>query len=63
MLAKGIITEEQVEASLARNRNLGLISMRERAELERGTLEIKSKPGKGTEVRVELRLESGPDNA
>jgi two-component system sensor histidine kinase DegS len=44
-----------VEANLARNRNLGLISMRERADLERGTLEIKSKPGKGTEIRVEFR--------
>ena len=45
------------EANLARNRNLGLISMRERAELERGTLEIKSEPGKGTEIRVEFRTE------
>ena len=46
-----------VEANLARNRNLGLISMRERAELERGMLEIKSHPGKGTEIRVEFRPE------
>jgi two-component system sensor histidine kinase DegS len=45
-----------VEANLARNRNLGLISMRERAELEQGTLELKSQPGKGTEVRVEFKL-------
>jgi two-component system sensor histidine kinase DegS len=43
------------EANLARNHNLGLISMRERAELEHGSLEIKSRPGKGTEIRVELR--------
>jgi len=43
------------EANLARNHNLGLISMRERAELEHGNLEIKSRPGKGTEIRVELR--------
>ena len=47
----------KVEASLARNRNLGLISMRERAELERGMLELKSHPGKGTEIRVEFKLD------
>jgi two-component system sensor histidine kinase DegS len=47
----------KVETNLARNRNLGLISMRERAELERGTLEIKSTPGKGTEIRIEVRVE------
>jgi two-component system, NarL family, sensor histidine kinase DegS len=46
-----------VEASLARNRNLGLISMRERAELERGVLEVRTMPGKGTEIRVEFRLQ------
>ena len=46
-----------VEANLAKNRNLGLISMRERTELERGVLEIKSQPGKGTEIRIEFRLE------
>jgi two-component system sensor histidine kinase DegS len=46
-----------VEANLARNRNLGLISMRERAELEQGTLELKSQPGKGTEIRAEFRLQ------
>jgi two-component system sensor histidine kinase DegS len=45
-----------VEAGLAENRNLGLLSMRERSELEHGVLEIKSQPGKGTEIRVELRL-------
>lgn len=40
------------EARLGRTRNLGLISMRERAELEKGTLEIRSEIGRGTEVRV-----------
>jgi two-component system, NarL family, sensor histidine kinase DegS len=40
------------EARQGRTRNLGLISMRERADLERGALEIKSQTGKGTEVRV-----------
>jgi signal transduction histidine kinase len=34
------------------NRGLGLQSMRERAELTCGILEIKSAPGKGTQVRV-----------
>jgi two-component system, NarL family, sensor histidine kinase DegS len=46
-----------VEANLARNRNLGLISMRERCELEHGLLELKSHPGKGTEIRVEFKLD------
>jgi two-component system sensor histidine kinase DegS len=46
-----------VEAGLAANRNLGLLSMRERSELERGVLEVKSHPGKGTEIRVEFRLD------
>jgi two-component system sensor histidine kinase DegS len=33
-------------------KHLGMISMRERAELEKGRLEIRSQIGKGTEVRV-----------
>ncbi|MHB8718756.1 MAG: sensor histidine kinase [Candidatus Dormibacteria bacterium] len=44
-----------VEKTLEQGRNLGLISMRERAELEHGTLEIRSDPGRGTEVRATLR--------
>jgi two-component system sensor histidine kinase DegS len=40
------------EARQGRTRNLGLISMRERADLEKGSLEIRSQLGKGTEVRV-----------
>jgi two-component system sensor histidine kinase DegS len=40
------------EARQGRTRNLGLISMRERADLEKGALEIRSQLGKGTEVRV-----------
>ena len=40
------------EARLGRTRNLGLISMRERADLEKGELEIRSAIGQGTEVRV-----------
>src|SRR6202163_829884 len=41
-----------VESRLEEGKNLGLISMREGAQLEKGTLEIRSDPGKGTEVRV-----------
>ncbi len=46
----------RTEANLHKNKNLGLLSMRERAELEKGTLEIRSQPGRGTEVRVEIPL-------
>jgi two-component system sensor histidine kinase DegS len=46
-----------VEARAARNHNLGLVIMRERCELEHGVLEIKSKPGKGTEIRAQFPLE------
>jgi two-component system sensor histidine kinase DegS len=45
-----------VEARLEYGKNLGLISMRERAQLEKGTLEIRSEPGKGTEVRADFHL-------
>ena len=40
------------QALQGRTRNLGLLSMRERAELEHGYLEIRSEIGRGTEVRV-----------
>jgi two-component system sensor histidine kinase DegS len=45
-----------VEAHLDGSRNLGLISMRERAELEKGRIDIRSQVGKGTEVRVTFDL-------
>ncbi|MBJ7593488.1 MAG: hypothetical protein JF886_01285 [Candidatus Dormibacteraeota bacterium] len=45
-----------VEAQLDGTKNLGLISMRERAQLEKGLLEIRSESGRGTEVRVEFKL-------
>jgi two-component system, NarL family, sensor histidine kinase DegS len=41
-----------IDARLDEGKNLGLISMRERAQLEKGTLEIRSEPGRGTEVRA-----------
>jgi two-component system sensor histidine kinase DegS len=44
------------QARQGRTRNLGLLSMRERAELERGQLEIRSEIGRGTEVRVTFAL-------
>ena len=40
------------EARLDSGRHLGMISMRERADLEKGRLEIRSQIGKGTEIRV-----------
>ncbi|TMG36407.1 MAG: sensor histidine kinase [Chloroflexi bacterium] len=46
----------RTEANLHKNKNLGLLSMRERAELEKGALEIRSQPGRGTEVKVEIPL-------
>jgi two-component system sensor histidine kinase DegS len=46
----------RTEANLHKNKNLGLLSMRERAELEKGTLEIRSQPGRGTEVKVEIAI-------
>src|SRR5438034_563870 len=46
----------RTEANLHKNKNLGLLSMRERAELEKGTLEIRSQPGRGTAVKVEIPL-------
>jgi two-component system sensor histidine kinase DegS len=45
-----------IEARLDQNRNLGLISMRERTALEKGRLDIRSQPGQGTEVRVSFDL-------
>ncbi len=47
------------EARLEAGRNLGLISMRERAELEKGRLEIRSRPGEGTEIRVAFGTRGG----
>jgi two-component system sensor histidine kinase DegS len=44
------------EAGLDGTRHLGLISMRERAELEKGRLEISSQVGKGTEVRATFTI-------
>ncbi|MHB1639585.1 MAG: sensor histidine kinase [Candidatus Dormibacteria bacterium] len=45
-----------VEARLAREPHFGIISMRERANLEHGQLEVLSQVGRGTEVRVTLPI-------
>jgi signal transduction histidine kinase len=37
-------------------RSFGLVGMRERAELLGGTVEIKSAPGKGTQVLVSISV-------
>jgi PAS domain S-box-containing protein len=42
--------------------NVGMRSMRERAELLGGTLEVSSEPGAGTSVRVSMPLKGGLDN-
>ena len=41
------------------NRSLGHASMRERASLVQGTLEVHSKPGRGTTVKVSVPLKGG----
>lgn len=40
------------EAGMGRNRAVGILAMRQRAELEGGTVEIRSLVGEGTEVRA-----------
>jgi signal transduction histidine kinase len=58
---KGFDPEQQAAADA---RGLGLVSMRERAALVGGTLEIESRPGEGTTlfVRVPARLAGGKEN-
>ncbi len=43
-------------------RGLGLLSMRERVELMNGALVIKSSPGHGTEITIEVPLTGGVPN-
>lgn len=44
----------EAQARAERSRRLGLVSMRERAGLENGVLDITSVPGHGTQVRVSI---------
>ncbi|MHB1523071.1 MAG: sensor histidine kinase [Candidatus Dormibacteria bacterium] len=46
-----------VEQKLSREPHFGIISMRERADLEHGQLEVLSQVGRGTEVRVTLPVD------
>jgi two-component system, NarL family, sensor histidine kinase UhpB len=48
-------------AATWRARGLGLISMRERLKLVRGTVDIDSKAGTGTVVRASVPLGAHPD--
>jgi signal transduction histidine kinase len=43
--------------------HLGLLSMKERARLAKGTLDVTSTPGRGTRIRVEIPLTQGGDHA
>src|SRR5450631_1274101 len=47
---------EATEARVDRTRHFGLLTMRERADGDKGTLEIRSQLGKGTEVRVTFNI-------
>ena len=55
---KGFDVHEAINAK-DRPRGLGLLGMRERVELERGTLEIRSAPDHGT--TVEVRVPTGEE--
>ncbi|HEY3345342.1 MAG TPA: ATP-binding protein, partial [Anaerolineaceae bacterium] len=46
---------------LARQGHLGLVGMRERAEAVRGNLVLRSAPGEGTWIHVQLPLECDED--
>jgi signal transduction histidine kinase len=46
------------QARAERTKHLGLVSMRERAGLENGVLDITSMPGHGTQVRVSIDYQS-----
>lgn len=48
--------------SITGDRHLGLVGMRERAELLGGTLIIESEPGKGTSIFVQLPLHTDSDD-
>jgi len=51
----------EVEKHYTERSSLGLVNLRERAELAGGTLQILSAPGKGTRVQVRVPLQSDSD--
>jgi two-component system sensor histidine kinase DegS len=44
------------EARIDSGKHLGMVSMRERADLEKGEIEIRSQVGQGTEIRVSFHI-------
>ena len=59
---KGFDIDEAIQ-SKDRPRGLGLLGMKERVELMKGTLYILSNPdGKGTEINIEIPVEVGSDD-
>lgn len=55
----GFNVEESLARTLRDGRGLGLLGMRERAELLGGRLRVESGPGSGTRIRVEIPLREG----
>jgi signal transduction histidine kinase len=51
---------EEVQAHYTERSSLGLVNLRERAELAGGSLQIISAPGKGTRVQVRIPLPTEP---
>ncbi len=47
-----------INEGIRRKKGLGLVSMRERVEFLGGSFQIKSSPGKGTQVRIKIPLEA-----
>jgi signal transduction histidine kinase len=55
---QGFDVEEAI-SSKNRPRGLGLLGMKERVELVRGTLSIRSRAGSGTQINIEIPLKHG----
>jgi signal transduction histidine kinase len=47
-------------SDLIRSGKLGLVGMKERAELAGGTFELRSSPGAGTQITVRVRAADHP---
>ncbi|VBB46281.1 hypothetical protein TRIP_B40199 [uncultured Desulfatiglans sp.] len=59
---KGFDVKQRL-ADMKNEKRMGLRSMEERAKLLQGKMEIKSKPGKGTKIVIEIPYKKGPDRA